>query len=93
MIKSFTCKETEKIFSREFSRKLPVNIQRIALRKLLMIHAAININELRIPPSNKLEKLSGNRRGQFSIRINMQWRICFVWQNNEAHNVKIVDYH
>ena len=93
MIKSFTCKETEKIFSREFSRKLPVNIQRIALRKLLMIHAAININELRIPPSNKLEKLSGNRRGQFSIRINMQWRICFVWQNNEAYNIEIVDYH
>jgi len=93
MIKSFACKETEKIFSREFSRKLPVNIQRIALRKLLMIHAAININELRIPPSNKLEKLSGNRKGQFSIRINNQWRICFVWQNNEAYNIEIVDYH
>ena len=93
MIKSFACKETERIFSRASSRKLPVDMQSIALRKLLMLHAVIYIQELRIPPSNKLEKLSGNRRGQYSIRINKQWRICFVWQNNAAYKVEIVDYH
>jgi proteic killer suppression protein len=93
MIKSFRDKETEKVYSRERSAKLPGNIQQIALRKLRMINNAQNINDLRIPPSNRLEKLSGDRAGQYSIRINDQWRICFSWKNNNAYYVEINDYH
>ena len=93
MIKSFKCKETEKIFNREYSLKLPVDIQRTALRKLLMIHAAININDLRVPPANHLEQLKGGRRGQHSIRINEQWRICFKWAAGNAYELEIIDYH
>jgi toxin HigB-1 len=93
MIKSFKSKEAEKIFSREYSLKLPSDIQRTALRKLLMIHAAIAINDLRIPPANRLEQLKGARHGQYSIRINDQWRICFVWQSGDAYEVEIEDYH
>jgi proteic killer suppression protein len=93
MIKSFRNKETEKIYSREASLKLPREIQHVALRKLRMINNAKNINDLRIPPANRLEKLSGNREGQHSIRINDQWRICFVWRDGDAYDVEITDYH
>lgn len=93
MIKSFRDKETEKVYSRERSAKLPGNIQQIALRKLRMINNAQNMNDLRIPPSNRLEKLSGDRAGQYSIRINNQWRICFFWKDNNAYYVEINDYH
>jgi proteic killer suppression protein len=93
VIKSFRDKESEKVYSRERSAKLPGDIQQIALRKLRMLNNAQNIHDLRIPPSNRLEKLGGDRKGQYSIRINNQWRICFVWQDNSAHNVEITDYH
>ncbi len=93
MIKSFASKETEKVFNRLFSRKLPQDIQRAARRKLLMMDAAENLNDLRVPPSNRLEKLSGRRRGQYSIRINDQWRICFEWEDGDAYEVEITDYH
>jgi len=93
MIKTFKCKETEKIFRREYSRKLPYNIQRVALRKLRMIDRSETLNDLKIPPANMLEKLSGNRKGQYSIRINDQWRICFHWTDSSALEVEIVDYH
>lgn len=93
MIKSFKSKKAEKIFNQEYSLKLPSDIQRIALRKLLMIHAAVTINDLRIPPANHLEQLKGNRRGRYSIRINDQWRICFIWRSGDAYEVEIEDYH
>lgn len=93
MIRTFKDKETEKIFKRYISKKLPGDIQRVAFRKLRIINRAENINDLRVPPSNRLEKLKGNRAGQHSIRINDQWRICFEWHNNDAFKVEIVDYH
>jgi proteic killer suppression protein len=93
MIKSFKDKETEKVYSREGSRKLPVDIQQIALRKLRMINNAKNVNDLRIPPANNLEKLKGDREGQLSIRINGQWRVCFKWKDGNAYEVEIADYH
>ncbi|PIZ76385.1 plasmid maintenance system killer [Candidatus Peregrinibacteria bacterium CG_4_10_14_0_2_um_filter_38_24] len=93
MIKSFKDKEAEKIFNREMSRKLPPEIQRISMRKVWMIDAAMSINDLRIPPSNHLEQLKGDRKGQYSVRINDKWRICFEWKNGEAHEVEITNYH
>jgi proteic killer suppression protein len=93
VIKTFKDAETHKIYRRERSRKLPFDIQQVALRKLRMINNAISINDLRVPPANHLEKLSGNRQGQYSIRINDQWRICFEWKNSDAFNVEITDYH
>ena len=93
MIKSFKCQETNKIFNGEFSKKLPSDIQKIAYRKLQMIDVAMNISDLKIPPNNKLEALKNDRKGQYSIRINDQFRICFVWLNNNAVDVEIVDYH
>jgi len=93
VIKTFNCKETEKIFNREFSKKFPQDIQRVALRKLRMINRANILNDLKVPPANRLEALRGERKGQFSIRINDQWRICFTWNNGEVNNVEIVDYH
>jgi len=93
VIKSFRDKETEKVYLRERSAKLPGDIQQIALRKLRMINNAQNIHDLRIPPSNRLEKLGGDRAGQYSIRINDQWRICLIWKDNSAFNVEITDYH
>ena len=93
MIRSFADKETEKIFGREFSRKLPKDIQRIARRKLEILDAAESLNDLRVPPANRLEKLKGNRSHQHSIRINDQWRICFEWHDRDAYEVEIVDYH
>ncbi len=92
-MKSLADKETEKLFSRRRSRKLPANIQRSARRKLEILDAGEILEDLRIPPGNRLEKLSGNRAGQHSIRINDQWRICFEWRNGDAFDVEIVDYH
>ena len=93
MIKSFQCKETQKLFKREYSHKISHSIQKVAMRKLWMIDAATTLNDLRIPPSNHLEKLEGNRKGQHSIRINKQWRICFKWKNGDVYNAEITDYH
>jgi proteic killer suppression protein len=93
MIKSFRCKETQKIFEREYSRRILYSIQRTAMRKLWMIDAAITLNDLRVPPSNHLEKLHGKRKKQHSIRINKQWRICFTWRQGDAYDVEITDYH
>ena len=93
MIKSFADKETEKIYNQVYSKKLPSDIQRIALRKLIMINNAYCLNDLKVPPSNHLEKLSGNRKGQYSIRINDQFRICFTEKDNNFYNVEITDYH
>ncbi len=93
MIRNFRDKEAEKLFRREFSRKLPQDIQRIAFRKLRMLNRAASLTDLRIPPNNRLERLHGNREGQHSIRINRQWRICFEWHNGDAFAVEIVDYH
>lgn len=93
MIRSFQDREAEKIFQRKFSRKLPQDIQRTALRKLRMLNRAQSLAELRIPPNNRLELLHGDREGQYSIRINQQWRICFEWNDGDAFAVEIVDYH
>ena len=93
MIKSFGSKETEKIFKREYSLKLPSIIQRTAMRKLWMIDAATSINDLKIPPANCLEKLKGKRKEQYSIRVNDQWRICFRWHQQDTFDVEIIDYH
>jgi proteic killer suppression protein len=93
VIKSFKCKEAERLFGGQFSRKLPQDIQRRALMKLRLLDAAATLEFLRIPPSNQLEALSGDRLGQHSIRINDQWRICFVWRDGHAFDVEIVDYH
>ena len=93
MIRTFKCKETQQIFNRQRSGKFPHNIQRVALRKLRMLNRATTLQDLRIPPGNRLAKLRGNRVRQHSIRINNQWRICFEWRESDAYNVEIVDYH
>jgi len=93
MILSFRCKETEELFCREYSKKLPQDIQRIALRKLLIIDAATDISDLRVPPGNRLELLTGDRKGQYSIRVNQKYRICFKWDKGNVFEVEIVDYH
>lgn len=93
MIKSFVCRETERVWQGIPSRRLPPAIQDIARRKLRQLDAASKLETLRIPPGNRLELLSGNRRGQHSIRINDQWRVCFLWKEGDAHDVEIVDYH
>lgn len=93
MIESFASEETENIFRGQVSKKLPKDIQRTARRKLLYLDDAENLNDLLAPPGNRLEKLKGNRAGQYSIRINDQWRICFKWSGNKAKDVEIVDYH
>ncbi len=93
MIRSFKCKETEKIFNRNYSKKIPTDIQRAALRKLRMLNRAQNLQDLKMPPGNRLEELKGSREGQYSIRINNQWRICFKWHENDAFKVEIIDYH
>ncbi len=93
MIKTFRCKETEKLFQGRFSTKLPQDIQRAAAIKLNMLNAATVVDTLRVPPSNHLEALHHDREGQYSIRINKQWRICFVWYGGDAFDVEIVDYH
>jgi proteic killer suppression protein len=93
MIKSFRDAETEKVFNRRFSRRLPGDIQAVALRKLRMLANAHDVIDLRSPPGNRLERLGGGRAGQHSIRVNDQWRICFVWKGGDAHEVEICDYH
>ena len=93
MIKSFADKETEKVYQQIFSKKLPHDIQRVALRKLILIDNAGCLEDLRIPPANHLEQLSGDRKGQYSIRINDQFRICFIVDGNNFYEVEIVDYH
>lgn len=93
MILNFESKETELIWKGYLSRKLPTDIQQIARRKLRMLNSARLLNDLRIPPNNRLEALKGKRKGQHSIRINDQWRICFIWDNGVVKNVEIVDYH
>jgi proteic killer suppression protein len=93
MIKTFSCKETEKLFHGSFSSKLPQDMQRTAQRKLKQLNAAATLDFLRVPPGNRLEQLSGNRTGQWSIRINDQWRICFRWMDGAVMDVEIIDYH
>lgn len=94
MIENFKCKETERIFNREFSRKLPHDIQAVALRKLRMLNRATTLEDLKITPANRLEALKGDRQGQHCIRINDQFRICFLWsKDNNAYEFEIVDYH
>ncbi len=93
MIKSFADKETEILFNRTVSRKLPQNVQLAARMKLEILDAAEVLQDLRVPPGNRLEKPSGKRKGQYSIRINDRWRICFVWQQENAYELEIVDYH
>jgi toxin HigB-1 len=92
MIKSFRCKETEKIWKGQRSKKLPSQIQEVARRKLKHLEYAININDLRVPPANRLEELKGDKKGKYSIRINQQWRIMFLWDNG-AYDIEIIDYH
>jgi toxin HigB-1 len=93
VIRSFADKETERIWNGDMSRRLPNQIQALARRKLRMLNAAQRLDDLRIPPANRLEALKGKRAGQHSIRINDQWRICFVWQQGQCNAVEIVDYH
>ncbi|THV21641.1 type II toxin-antitoxin system RelE/ParE family toxin [Peteryoungia ipomoeae] len=93
MIQSFAEGETERILSGQRSRKLPPDIQGVALRKLRLMNSARNLNDLRVPPGNRLEALKGNRLGQHSIRINDQWRICFTWNEGGPTDVEIVDHH
>jgi toxin HigB-1 len=93
VIRTFASKETEKIFHRQPVQKLPPNLRRVAQRKLLLLDAAEQLDDLLVPPGNRLEKLAGDRKGQHSIRINDQWRICFRWSEGDAYDVEIVDYH
>ena len=93
MIKSFRDKESEKIFNRQLSGKLPQNIQTVARKKLVILDAALELDDLRIPPGNRLEALKGDRKGQHSIRINDQWRLCFKWSDGDAYEVEIAAYH
>ena len=93
MIKSFHDKETDAIFTRHYSKRLPVGLHQHTWRKLAILNAAEQLNDLRVPPGNRLEKFSGNRLGQYSIRINDRWRICFEWREGNAYEVEITDYH
>ncbi len=93
MIRSFACAETERLFNRERPRRFPPRIHRVALRKLRMLHRAKTLQDLRVPPGNRLEALKGSRKGQHSIRVNDQFRICFVWRSGDAFGVEVVDYH
>jgi len=93
VIKDFRDRDTEKVFARERVRRWAPGLQRVALRKLLILDAAEELGDLRTPPGNRLEKLSGTRSGEYSIRVNDQWRICFRWRDGHAHAVEIVDHH
>ena len=93
MIASFADRDTERLFRRERVRGFPTELQRVMLRKLVLVDAAEQLDDLRVPPGNRLEKLHGDRQGQHSIRINDQWRVCFRWRDGNAHEVAIVDYH
>ena len=93
MIRTFRDRDTERLFRREQPRRLPASLLRSALRKLVVLHSAADLSDLRVPPGNRLEKLVGDRAGQYSIRINDQWRICFAWREGDAYDVEITDYH
>ena len=93
MIQSFADRDTERLFGREPVRRYPAELHRTMLRKLVAVDAAEQLDDLRVPPGNRLEKLKGDRAGQHSIRINVQWRICFRWKDGNAYDVEIVDYH
>jgi toxin HigB-1 len=93
MIRSFASKETERLWGRTRSRSIDPRVQQVALRKLRMLASAATLDDLRVPPGNRLEVLRGDRRGQHSIRVNDQWRICFVWRDGGADDVELVDYH
>lgn len=93
MIRSFRDRDTGRLFARERPRRLPTSILRRALRKLVLLDAATNLADLRVPPGNRLERLSGDRAGQYSIRINDQWRLCFFWEDGDAYDVEVTDYH
>jgi proteic killer suppression protein len=93
MIRTFADADTEKIFHRQPVKRFSKEVQRAALRKLLMLHAATSLTDLRVPPANRLEKLVGDRKGKYSIRVNDQFRICFVWDDGDADSVELVDYH
>ena len=93
MIQTFADRDTERLFARETVRRYPADLQRTMLRKLVAVDAAERIDDLRVPPGNRLEKLRGNRAGQHSIRVNEQWRLCFHWKDGNAYEVEIVDYH
>jgi proteic killer suppression protein len=93
VIRSFNNKDTERIWNEKFVKAIDRTVQRAALRKLELLHAAVAVEDLRIPPGNRLEPLKGDRRGQHSIRVNDQWRICFVWKDGGADDVELVDYH
>jgi len=93
VIRSFGSKDTERIWHEQYVKRVDRNVQRAVLRKLELIHAAKDVEDLRVPPGNRLERLVGDRRGQHSIRVNAQWRLCFVWRNGGAEDVELVDYH
>jgi len=93
VIRTFASKETEKIFHRQPVQKFSADLRRVAQRKLLLLDAAEQLDDLRVPPGNRLEKLAGDRKGQYSVRVNDQWRICFRWSEGDAYDVEIVDYH
>ncbi len=93
MIRSFANNDTAKIWKQQWIKKIPGEIQRLGLRKLIMLHRAVMLDDLRIPPGNHLGTLTGNRKGLWSIRINNQYRVCFRWVNGDAYNVEIIDYH
>ncbi len=93
VIQSFRDKETERLFERHFSRRFPPSLHRIAWRKLALLDAAERLDDMRVPPGNRLEKLAGDREGEYSLRINDQWRICFRWLDGNAYGVEIADYH
>lgn len=93
MIFSFKCQDTKELWDTGKNRRIPPDIQRVALRKLTQLHTAKLLTDLRIPPNNRLESLNYDRLGQYSIRINSQWRICFVWEDGQIHHVEIIDYH
>jgi len=93
VIRSFASKDTERIWHEQYVKRIDRLVQRAALRKLEVIHAARDVEDLRLPPGNRLEQLSGDRRGQHSIRVNAQWRICFVWRDGGAEDVELVDHH
>lgn len=93
MIQSFACADTERLFHRERPKRIPPSLHRVAFRKLRMLHRAQALQDLRMPPGNRLESLKGNRKGQYSIRVNEQFRICFAWRSGDAYDVEIVDYH
>ena len=93
MIRSFRTRDTDRLFHREPVRRWGPDVQHAALRKLRMLDAATNLEDLRVPPANRLERLKGRRSGQWSIRVNDQWRLCFRWRDGDAHDVELVDYH